>query len=1208
MSGDTSTSEASLKTRSGAGTSTSTASAKRRKAQVSQLKALQARRAADEAERALESRRRAATAAAAAAEAEAQLVIQEARAEAQRAADAAEIDALELRLMEDDDLKSQSPNDLVFEDRDREGNGAPADPRPPSGVISRHGQMQQLTDVNQIRSQSAAEPQRAHLHEQNANADARERTERWLSELPCGDGQRRTSSLPKITLDEFDGSPLEWPRWSGLFRALVHDNGALSDTKRLTYLQSCLTGEAREAVRGLLCDGNMYEEALKELDMQFGDPRAVVTATLDGVLKHHSIKENDVESLMRFSRALHAAVSVLSARGFEADLAAVTNLDQVLEKLPRSLAWQWGQVELKMAPRRPTLGDVDQWLRPLVLAGRRALSVSRQREVMMPRTQRVAPAEPAGRRRGSSQRTTLATATATEPAPCPACDGEAHNLDCCPVFKAMAPVDRLQLARDNRRCYRCLGESHWASRCRKKLICGENGCRGKHHPLLHVPDHSSRRSEEQDAPALAADQPRSVMATALDATSGPRKALLQVVPVRVLGPAGKFVDTHALLDSGADTSLCIESVLRDLSVTGSTEKLTLGNVEGTGMTRPTMKVSLQVAPLSADGQCEPVKVPEVFSVPQLNIRPQRVDWSKRAQWKHLEGISIPDTNGRKIELLLGANVLEAILQREARVGGPGQPAAIRTYFGWCLTGSVAQLLPVGSREVLHVAHRCEGEEKLQALVRDFWSTEAFGTRYNMKQPRSHEDRLAEEMMESTTKWRGDRYETGLLWKPDCAPLPNDRSMALRRLESTEKALRRAPEKAAAYRDTMREYLDKGYARLLTEEELQKHHQRCWYLPHHAVTSASKPGKFRVVFDAAAKFAGTSLNENLLTGPDLLKQIPGVLLRFRQQPVALIADIEQMFLQVAVREEDQPALRFLWRDLETDRPPSTYQMDRVIFGARSSPASASFVLKKTAEERAEDTPEGRKAAAIVVEDFYMDDMVTSVNSPAQAKTIVIEVTKLISRGGFRLRKWLSNDKSVLVGIPVQERAPSTADLEKTLPTEKVLGVTWDAEQDELSSTAPSELANVRQPATKREILRVVASIFDPLGFTSPFVLLAKLQLQALWSCQQGWDDPLTTEESDRWAAWMEELPRLSDTKLPRWYGVQEEAPLRRDLHVFCDGSEKAFGAVAYLRHEYSDRPVLDQMAEGICPQPDLSPQVDKRHAELGARRPGFDRRR
>ena len=158
----------------------------------------------------------------------------------------------------------------------------------------------------------------------------------------------------------------------------MDDNPTLSNTERLTYLQSCLKGEAREAVRGLLCDGSMYEEVLNELELQFGDPRAVVTATLDSVLKHRSIRENDVEGLMHFYRTLHAAVSVLTARGFDADLAAVTNLEQTTEKLPRYLAWQWGQVELKMAPRRSTLTDVDQWLRPLVLAGRRALSAPKQ--------------------------------------------------------------------------------------------------------------------------------------------------------------------------------------------------------------------------------------------------------------------------------------------------------------------------------------------------------------------------------------------------------------------------------------------------------------------------------------------------------------------------------------------------------------------------------------------------------------------------------------------------------------------------------------------------------------------------------------------------------------------------------------------------------------------------------------------------------------
>ena len=199
------------------------------------LKALQARRAADEAERALESRRRAAAtaaaAAAAAAEAEAQLLVQEARAEAQRATDAAEIDALELRLMVDDDLKSQFPNDSVFGEIGREGNGAPADPGPPSGAVSRPGQMQHSSDMNQLRSQSTLGPRRDHLPEPNANVDSRERMERWLSGLSCGDGQRRTSSLPKITLDAFDGSPLEWSRWSGLFRALVQRRTtALSQT------------------------------------------------------------------------------------------------------------------------------------------------------------------------------------------------------------------------------------------------------------------------------------------------------------------------------------------------------------------------------------------------------------------------------------------------------------------------------------------------------------------------------------------------------------------------------------------------------------------------------------------------------------------------------------------------------------------------------------------------------------------------------------------------------------------------------------------------------------------------------------------------------------------------------------------------------------------------------------------------------------------
>ena len=105
--------------------------------------------------------------------------------------------------------------------------------------------------------------------------------------------------------------------------------------------------------------------------------------------------------------------------------------------------------------------------------------------------------------------------------------------------------------------------------------------------------------------------------------------LLQIVPVRIHGTAGSYKDTHALLDSGADTSLCEEHVLKELGIDGNTEELRLSNVEGSGENRPSMGTSLQVSPLSSDADSKTVTVPEVFSVTHLNVRPQRINWSQK---------------------------------------------------------------------------------------------------------------------------------------------------------------------------------------------------------------------------------------------------------------------------------------------------------------------------------------------------------------------------------------------------------------------------------------------------------------------------------------------------------------------------------------------------------------------------------------------------
>ena len=123
-------------------------------------------------------------------------------------------------------------------------------------------------------------------------------------------------------------------------------------------------------------------------------------------------------------------------------------------------------------------------------------------------------------------------------------------------------------------------------------------------------------------------------------------------------------------------------------------------------------------------------MPEAFSVEKVNVRKPTVNRKKLRSFTHLQGLEIPELTGGEIEVLLGANVLEAVLQREARVGKPGEPVAIRTAFGWSLTGSLAGLVPGHQREVMFISTSTQQVENqtLSDMMADWWSTESFGTR------------------------------------------------------------------------------------------------------------------------------------------------------------------------------------------------------------------------------------------------------------------------------------------------------------------------------------------------------------------------------------------------------------------------------------------------------------------------------------------------
>ena len=171
-------------------------------------------------------------------------------------------------------------------------------------------------------------------------------------------------------------------------------------------------------------------------------------------------------------------------------------------------------------------------------------------------------------------------------------------------------------------------------------------------------------------------------------------------------------------------------------------------------------------------------------------------------------------------------------------------------------------------------------------------------------------------------------------------------------------------------------------------------------------NVNKPGKVRVVFDCASTYDSISLNSQLLQGPNLLNNLVGVLIRFRQEQLALAADIEAMFHQVRVHERDCDALRFLWwPNGDLDAQPSCYRMQVHLFGATSSQSCAAHALKRTADDHANlFKPE---VLETIHRNFYVDDCLKSVPSEKEAVKFALDLRSLLEMGGFKLTQWLSN---------------------------------------------------------------------------------------------------------------------------------------------------------------------------------------------------------
>jgi hypothetical protein len=137
-------------------------------------------------------------------------------------------------------------------------------------------------------------------------------------------------------------------------------------------------------------------------------------------------------------------------------------------------------------------------------------------------------------------------------------------------------------------------------------------------------------------------------------------------------------------------------------------------------------------------------------------------------------------------------------------------------------------------------------------------------------------------------------------------LEDNYEKAKNRLISLERKLAHNPSQAKAYQEAINKYVEDGIAEKVPDDEIVPSDNRpVFHLPHHAVVRKDKQTtKTRIVFDASAKTNGLSLNNCIEAGPSLQRDIVGILLRFRKNRIAMVGDIEKMFLQIALKKEDK----------------------------------------------------------------------------------------------------------------------------------------------------------------------------------------------------------------------------------------------------------------------------------------------------------------
>ena len=724
-------------------------------------------------------------------------------------------------------------------------------------------------------------------------------------------GYLRSSSLPKLKLNNFDGNALEWPEWSSMFIATV-DQRPIPDSENMSHLKTLLTGKARSAISGMGYSEQFYGAAWSILERKFGRPHVIIDTQLESLRKASQVKHHNSPGMIKFSVIVSNFVNVLKEHKQIGDLQPSSTLYMAVDKLPQVLKEKWWFYVDDKDEDSPDLIMFEKWLSRIAFVheGFSAFK-GKRREEDRTSTNRDKWFSKTSNFSASSN---VKETKQTQSDHCLLADGN-HEIWNCPLFKNVSVNDRYAAVRKQRLCYGCLGKVHAIKDC-KVNACGINGCIKKQNSLLHSKNQLDEGNHAVNVSGATIKQSNEVT------------GFLQIVSVSIQS-GGNRLSTYAFLDSGSTVSFIDQSVQEKLRAQGTDVTLNIAGIHGT------KDLKTEKVPLKIKGLPSKVHSIEAFAHPSISLGNTNYNYSKlKPSVNHFSVLPNRSFNLMEVGIILGQDAYELQRPLDCKIGTRSEPFAVLTELGWVVSG------PMMGKRRQNVCHFAFTEDvKVAKNIQTWWDIETYASKINVVS-QSKKELHAQKMLESTKKFIGERYEVRMRWSEPEPNLLNNYSSALGQLYSLERRFQRDPNLRSLYQQSKDTNVKKGFVKILDESKMRGTFGKEWYLPHHPVLNPNKPGKVRRDCNAASKYKEVCLNDKLLAGPDLLHGLIGTIFRFGEGPIDLTADIDSMFLQVQVPEQDRNCLRFLWRP-RTNEPVQIYEYQRHVFEARSSPTCANY---------------------------------------------------------------------------------------------------------------------------------------------------------------------------------------------------------------------------------------------------------------------------